>query len=46
MHKQHVDAQLYHRVVSRLQYLGITRPDISFAVNRLAQFMHAPTEAH
>jgi len=27
-----------------LQYLTFTRPDICFAVNRVCQFMHAPTD--
>ncbi|XP_019188330.1 PREDICTED: uncharacterized protein LOC109182635 [Ipomoea nil] len=36
----------YHRVVGALQYLTITRPDLSYAVNRLCQFMHSPTEDH
>lgn len=26
--------------------IGVTRPDISFPVNCLSQFMHAPTDAH
>ncbi|XP_019157171.1 PREDICTED: uncharacterized protein LOC109153762 [Ipomoea nil] len=29
-----------------LQYLTITRPDLSYAVNRLCQFMHSPTDEH
>ncbi|KAF2323364.1 hypothetical protein GH714_034845 [Hevea brasiliensis] len=28
------------------QYVPLTRPDISFAVNKLCQFMHSPTVAH
>jgi hypothetical protein len=30
-------------LVGVLQYLTITRPDISFSVNRACQFLHAPT---
>ena len=34
----------YRSVVGALQYLSLTRPDISFAVNKVCQFMHKPTE--
>jgi len=36
----------YRTVVGSLQYLSLTRPDVSFAVNRMSQFMHAPTDEH
>lgn len=36
----------YRTVLGSLQYLSFTRPDISFAVNLLSQFMHAPTDIH
>jgi hypothetical protein len=29
-----------------LQYLCLTRPDISFAVNRVCQFLASPTDVH
>ncbi|XP_019168374.1 PREDICTED: uncharacterized protein LOC109164073 [Ipomoea nil] len=40
------DPTAYRRLVGSLMYLLITRPDLSFAVNRLCQFMHKPTEEH
>ncbi|KAK9200192.1 hypothetical protein WN944_015388 [Citrus x changshan-huyou] len=40
------DPTPYRVVVGSLQYLSFTRPDISFAVNRMAQFMHQPTTKH
>lgn len=40
------DPSQYKSIVESLQYLAFTRPDISFAVNRLSQFMHQPTENH
>ncbi|KAH9715895.1 hypothetical protein KPL71_021241 [Citrus sinensis] len=40
------DATQYRQVIGRLQYLALTRPDISFTVNKLAQFMHQLTETH
>ena len=33
-------------LIGRLLYLCITRPDITFAVNRLSQFLSCPTDAH
>jgi len=40
------DSTKYRKVIGALQYLGLTRPDIAFAVNRLSQFMHKPTKCH
>jgi histone deacetylase 1/2 len=40
------DATLYRSVVGSLQYATITRPEISFAVNKVCQFMSAPLESH
>jgi hypothetical protein len=41
-----VDSTEYRRVIGALQYLSLTRPDISFAMNKLSQFMHSPTQTH
>ncbi|KAJ0986595.1 hypothetical protein J5N97_004951 [Dioscorea zingiberensis] len=40
------DPTRFRQVIGGLQHLRMTRPDISFAVNKLSQFMHAPTEVH
>jgi histone deacetylase 1/2 len=40
------DALRYRSIVGALQYLTLTRPDISFSVNKVCQFLHAPTETH
>jgi hypothetical protein len=40
------DPTWFHEIVGALQYLTFTRPDICFAVNRVCQFMHAPTDSH
>jgi histone deacetylase 1/2 len=34
------DAIEYRSIVGGLQYLAITRPDISYAVNRVCQYLH------
>ncbi|XP_019257850.1 PREDICTED: uncharacterized protein LOC109236082 [Nicotiana attenuata] len=40
------DPGAYQRLIGRLLYLTITRPDISFVVQCLSQFMHAPKTSH
>ncbi|XP_028102607.1 uncharacterized protein LOC114301842 [Camellia sinensis] len=37
---------LYRSVVGVLQYLTITHPDLSFAMNYACQFMHLPMDSH
>lgn len=36
------DPEEYQRLVERLLYLTITRPDIAFTVQCLSQFIHSP----
>ncbi|CAL1392348.1 unnamed protein product [Linum trigynum] len=40
------DPGLYRRIVGRLHYLTITRPEITFAVQQLCQYSAAPTTTH
>jgi Reverse transcriptase (RNA-dependent DNA polymerase) len=40
------DINQYQRLVGKLIYLTVTRPDISFAVSLVSQFMHAPKTPH
>lgn len=41
-----IDATCYRSLVGALQYLTLTRPDLSHAVNLVCQFMHQPTTLH
>ena len=36
----------YRSMVGSLHYLTFTRPDLSFAVHQVCQFMNTPTDAH
>jgi histone deacetylase 1/2 len=40
------DSTKYRSMVGALQYLTLTRPDISYAVNKVCQYLHAPTTVH
>ncbi|KAL2231122.1 UNVERIFIED_CONTAM: Retrovirus-related Pol polyprotein from transposon RE2 [Sesamum indicum] len=40
------DPGRFRRLVGCLLYLGFTRPDISFAVQQLSQFLQAPRSSH
>ncbi|XP_060202698.1 uncharacterized mitochondrial protein AtMg00810-like [Lycium barbarum] len=41
-----VDVSLYKSIVGSLQYLTLTRPDITHAVNLASQFMQNPNSEH
>uniref|UniRef100_A0ACD5TNX4 Uncharacterized protein n=1 Tax=Avena sativa TaxID=4498 RepID=A0ACD5TNX4_AVESA len=46
-HKLNEDeAFTYRSTVGALQYLTLTRPDLSFAVNKVCQFLAHPTDVH
>jgi histone deacetylase 1/2 len=40
------DSTNYRSIVGALQYLTLTRPDLSFSVNKVCQYLHAPTTTH
>ncbi|PON48871.1 hypothetical protein PanWU01x14_234040, partial [Parasponia andersonii] len=41
-----LDPTSYRSIVSALQYCTLTRPELSFSVNKVCQFLHAPTSSH
>ena len=40
------DPGRYRRLVGKLNYLTITRPDISFPVSVVSQFLQSPSDRH
>ena len=40
------DPGRYRRHVGKLNYLTITRPDVSFPVNVVSQFLQSPCDGH
>ena len=40
------DPSKYRRLIGRLLYLCITRPDVTFAVHKLSQYVSNPTDEH
>lgn len=42
----HRDSEVYRRIVERLLYLTMTRPDIAYLVQHLSQFVHAAKKSH
>nr|KYP75929.1 hypothetical protein KK1_020141 [Cajanus cajan] len=40
------DPSFYRSIVGGLQYITITRPELSFSINKVCHFMHNPQERH
>ncbi|KAI3494584.1 hypothetical protein L1887_40716 [Cichorium endivia] len=44
--EEQVDASQYRRLIGRLMYLQATRPNVTYAVNALSQFVANPRQTH
>ena len=44
--KELVDVSSYRRLIGRLLYLTVSRPDIMFAVHKLSQYVTHPCQSH
>ena len=40
------DPTMYRGMIGKLIYLTITRPDLSYSINRLSQFLAEPRRPH
>jgi hypothetical protein len=40
------DATIYRKLIGKLMYLSLTRPDICYAIQNLSQYMEIPTCTH
>jgi hypothetical protein len=40
------DISQFQRLIGKLIYLTVTRPDISFSISQISQFMHSPRTQH
>jgi histone deacetylase 1/2 len=40
------DSTNYRSIIGASQYITLTRPDITFSVNMVCHFLHAPTIVH
>lgn len=40
------ETECYRRLVGRLIYLYVTRPELSYCIHMLAQFMQKPVQEH
>lgn len=41
-----LDVEPYRRLIGKLIYISLTRPDIAYSVKLLSQFMQSPINVH